>query len=128
MPPARLRAWPKLAVGAATGFAAGLLGIGGGAVAVPAMQVVLRLPLRQAIGTSAATILTTAWLGAIVKNAALGADGSVARSLLLAACLAPAAMLGSFLGGHLTHALPLRVVRGAFVVLMLAAAWKMFAP
>jgi len=118
-------AWKKIAVGLPMGFAAGLLGIGGGALAVPAMQIVLRLPLRNAIATSAATIFTISWLGAIVKNASLASDGSVTRSLILAAILAPTAMAGAYLGGHLTHTLPLRVVRGALVVLMLAAAWKM---
>ena len=117
--------WKKVLVGLPMGFAGGLLGIGGGALGVPAMQLILRLPLRNAIATSAATILTTAWLGATVKNASLGADGTVTRSLLLAACLAPTAMAGSYLGSHLTHALPLRVVRAAFVALMIAAGLKM---
>ena len=119
--------WVKKAgVGLPMGFSAGLLGIGGGALAVPALQIILRLPLRNAIATSATTILTVAWLGAIVKNATLGGDGTVTRSLTLAAVLAPTAMIGSYLGGHLTHKLPLRVVRAAFVGLMLVAAAKMF--
>ena len=121
----RMPALWKIAVGLPMGFAAGLLGIGGGALAVPAMQVVLRLPLRNAIATSAATIFAVAWLGAIVKNASLGSDGTVTRSLVLAAILAPTAMAGAYLGGHLTHTLPLRVVRAALILLMLTAAWKM---
>jgi len=121
----RLACWKKVGVGLPMGLSAGLLGIGGGAVAVPALQVLLRLPLRNAIATSAATILSIAWLGAIVKNASLGADGTVVRSLVLAGCLAPTAMVGSYLGGKLTHTLPLRVVRGAFIGLMLVAAYKM---
>ena len=121
----RLAWWKKIGVGLPMGFSAGLLGIGGGALAVPAQQVVLRIPLRSAIATSATTILTIAWLGAIVKNVSLGADGTVLRSFQLAVCLAPTAMIGSYIGGHLTHALPLRIVRCAFIALMLVAAWKM---
>jgi len=117
--------WKKIAVGFPMGFSAGLLGIGGGALAVPALQLILRLPLRNAIATSAATILSIAWLGAIVKNAWL-VDGTVTRSLTLAACLAPTAMIGSYIGGHLTHSLPLKVVRGAFIALMILSALKMF--
>jgi uncharacterized protein len=117
--------WKKACVGLPMGFSAGLLGIGGGALAVPAQQVILSVPLRNAIATSAATILSTAWLGAIVKNASLGADGNVLRSLVLAAILAPTAMLGSYLGGHLTHVLPLKAVRVAFIGLMLVASAKM---
>jgi len=118
----------KAGVGLVMGFAAGLLGIGGGALAVPAMQILLHMRLRNAIATSTLTIFSVAWLGAIVKNATLGQDGTVVRSLFLAAILAPSAMAGAYLGGHLTHKLPNRVVRVAFILLMSAAAWKMFAP
>ncbi len=37
------------------------------------------------------------------------------------------ATIGSYLGGHLTHTLPRRIVRIAFVALMLLAAGKMLA-
>ncbi len=119
-------AWAKLAIGLPMGVAAGLLGIGGGSLAVPAQQIGLKVPLRNAIATSAATIAAVSWIGAISKNLQLGQEGTIARSLLLAGCLAPTAMIGSYVGGHLTHALPLRVVRGAFIALMLLAAAKMF--
>jgi len=119
-------AWGKLAIGFPMGVAAGLLGIGGGSLAVPAQQIALKVPLRNAIATSAATIAAVSWIGAISKNLQLGANGSAARSLLLAGCLAPTAMIGAYLGGNLTHALPLRIVRAAFIALMLAAAAKMF--
>ena len=48
------------------------------------------------------------------------------RSLTLTALLAPAAMLGSYFGGHLTHMLPLKIVRSVFIGLMLLAAIRMF--
>jgi len=119
-----------LYVGLPMGFSAGLLGIGGGALGVPALHMIIKLPLRSAIATSAATIMTTAWLGAIAKNYGVctAGEGTVVESLRLAACLAPTAMIGSYLGGHLTHRLPLRIVRAVFVALMLVAAWKMLEP
>lgn len=116
----------KAAVGGTMGVVAGILGIGGGSLAVPAQQIALRVPLRNAIATSAAVIATVSWIGAIAKNAQLGDNGSVPHSLLLAACLAPTAMIGAYVGGHLTHKLPLRIVRGAFIAMVLAAAAKMF--
>ena len=120
-------AWRKILVGFPMGIIAGLLGIGGGSLAVPGQQIVLRMPLRNAIATSAATIASISWLGAIVKNARLHPpDGTVARSLLLAACLAPTAMIGSYLGGHLTHKLPLRIIRAVFVAVLALSAAKMF--
>lgn len=118
--------WRKMLVGFPMGVIAGLLGIGGGSLAVPGQQIVLKMPLRNAIATSAATIAAIAWLGAIVKNAQLGDHGTVARSLLLAGCLAPTAMIGAYLGGRLTHALPIRIVRLAFIALLIASALTMF--
>ncbi len=120
-------AWRKIIVGFPMGVVAGLLGIGGGSLAVPSQQIALKVPLRNAIAVSAATIASISWLGAILKNAQLGASGSVVESLRLATFLAPTAMVGSFIGGHMTHSLPLRYVRLAFIALMLASAWKMFA-
>ena len=121
-----LGSWRKVAIGFPMGVIAGLLGIGGGSLAVPGQQLALKMPLRNAIANSAATIASVSWLGAIVKNAQLGPHGTVARSLALAACLAPTAMVGSYIGGHLTHRLPLRIVRTAFVGIMVLAALKMF--
>ena len=122
--------WKKVCVGLPMGFSAGLLGIGGGALAVPALQIFIRLGLRNAIATSAATIMTTAWLGAAVKNYGVQAsgDGTLIESVKLAACLAPPAMVASYVGGHLTHKLPLKTVRIAFIGLMIVAAVKMLQP
>jgi len=115
-----------LAVGVPTGFAAGLLGIGGGAVAVPFQQVFLRVPLKRAIANSAATIICLSIIGATLKNYTLTAAGTpLTDSLRLAIVLIPTAMVGSYLGAGLTHALPVRAVRGAFVALMLYAAWRL---
>ena len=116
--------WRKLVVGAPMGLLAGLLGIGGGSLAVPAQQIILRMPLRNAIATSAATIATISWLGAILKNAQLGDNGTVARSLVLAGWLAPTAMIGGYIGGHLTHRVPRRLIRGIFAAVMILSALK----
>jgi len=115
------------AVGAVMGTVAGLMGIGGGAVAVPLQQMLLRLPLRNCIANSTAIICITAGFGAIAKNATLPPECSLSDSLTLAALLAPTAIVGGYIGGALTHHLPLKAVRAAFIVLLLAAAWKMAA-
>jgi len=129
-PSSRHRAWKSVCVGLPMGFSAGLLGIGGGALGVPALQMVLHLPLRNAIATSSAAIMAIAWLGAAVKNVGVqaGGDGTIAESLKLAACFAPTAMIGSYIGGHLTHNLPIRLVRAVFAALMLASAVEMLKP
>ncbi|MEX0885452.1 MAG: sulfite exporter TauE/SafE family protein [Phycisphaeraceae bacterium] len=159
-PDARVTGPRSVGIGTIMGTIAGLLGIGGGAVAVPLQQVLMRLPLRACIANSAAIICISAGLGAIYKNATLArhaplptdapdlarwqsalvdlvpglADASFAAtpiawqwSLLLAALLAPTAWLGGRLGASLTHRLPIRQVRIAFIILMIVAAWRMAA-
>ncbi len=121
------------AVGAVMGTIAGLLGVGGGAIAVPLQQLLLKLPLRSCIGNSSAIICISATIGAIYKNATLAQHVSGSSpvdwrmSLVIAGMLAPTAWAGARLGASLTHSLPLRQVRLAFIVLMAVAAWKMAA-
>jgi hypothetical protein len=121
-------------VGSIMGFSAGLLGVGGGIICVPLLQRVVRLPLRQSIATSAALICLTSAVGAIGKNATLeelvDAAGvplnlQLSDSLLIAACLAPTAVIGGLLGAGLTHRLPLKWVRIVFIMLLTVAALKM---
>lgn len=120
-------------VGAAMGLSAGLLGIGGGAIAVPMQQALLRLPLRVCIANSSAVMVVSAAIGAVMKNATLAQHGTADQplawwsGLALAGLLAPLAIVGSRIGAGLTHRLPLRVVRVVFVGLMLVTAWKMAA-
>ena len=120
------------AVGAAMGGIAGLLGIGGGALAVPMQQTLLRQRLPAAIGNSAAVMCFSAAVGAVYKNATLPAHGSAAdplhwwSGLLIAAAVCPSAWLGGRVGAGLTHRLPLRAVRAVFVVVLGLAAWRMW--
>ena len=125
--------WPRCTlVGGLMGFVGGVLGIGGGLVAVPLLQRLAHLPLRQCIATSSAVMCVTAVLGAAYKNATLarhvdsaGQMLTIRDSLMIAACLAPTAMLGSLIGARLTHSLPVRWIRLAFVLLLAYAAGKM---
>ena len=125
--------WPRVGVaGSLMGFAGGLLGIGGAPVAIPLLQSLNHLPLRQAIAATSAVMVITAGVGAAEKNLALGsispaAGGPLAvhDSLRLAACLAPTAVIGALLGATLTHVLPVRWVRVAFVLLMAWATVEM---
>jgi len=113
-------------IGGITGFAAGLLGIGGGIATVPLIQTLCRLPLKRCIAVSAATMVLTASVGAAIKLSTLGQHGFTAKQgLAIAIMLTPTAVLGGFLGARLTHRLPLVAVRVVFAVLLLLAAWRM---
>lgn len=113
-------------VGSVMGFAAGLLGIGGGGLAVPLLQVVCKLPLRTCIAVSSGVMCITAVIGATLKVATLDRVGySASDALILALLLAPGALLGSYLGAGLTHRLPLGVVRGVFAIVVLVVALRL---
>jgi len=109
-----------------TGLIAGLLGVGGGVLAVPLQRRFLRIPLRQAIANSAAVIIPTSLLGATAKNLAImdrHIDGT--SPFVLAAILIPMAVLGSFIGSRWTHIAPLKMIRVAFWVLLMVAGTKL---
>lgn len=112
--------------GGVTGFMAGLLGLGGGVIMVPMMQVLGRVPLRQAIASSAMVMSFTAAVGASIKLATLHThDFTILQAMFLVAGLGPMAIVGSTIGAKLTHALPLRVVKLSISVLLFAAAVRL---
>jgi len=117
-----------LSVGFPMGLLAGLLGIGGGAVAVPMQQTVVRMPLRNAIACSSATIFGTCLVAgttALLVGTTKSVVGFPWLPLQIGAILLPSAIVGAQIGAHLNHALPLRVVRIVFVVLMVVVCVKM---
>lgn len=114
------------AVAIPVGLVAGLLGVGGGVLAVPLQRRLLGLPIRTAIANSATIIIATSLIGAIAKNYSLIVHrGGDYRSLILAATLAPLAIIGSWIGSHLTHRLPVRIVKTAFLVLLIVAGMRL---
>lgn len=118
---------PRLVASAtATGFTAGLLGLGGGVLQVPLLQSLCRVPLRQAIATSSAVICLTAVVGAALKLATLPGEGeSVGEALIRAAAMAPTAILGAHLGASLTHRLHLHWVRVVIAIMLLISAYRL---
>ncbi len=116
-------------IGGGAGFAAGLLGIGGGAVIVPALQLAGRVRLRHAIGTSTAAMIASALVGAILKFSTLSKHGlSWTQAALLAAAMAPGAVLGGTFGAELAHRLPLKAVRLAISCLLMIVAVRLAMP
>lgn len=124
--PQPLTAARIVAIAGPTGLIAGLLGVGGGVVAVPLQRRLLQIPIRRAIANSAAMIIGTSFLGAITKNIAYIAEhqGST-DALALALMVAPAAVIGSLIGSHSAHRLPVRWLKILFIALLLFAAARM---
>jgi uncharacterized membrane protein YfcA len=108
-----------LVLGAFTGFAAGLLGIGGGMLMVPFMTMLMARigfdadqVVKVAIATSLATIVFTS-MSSVRAHQRLGA----VRWDVVAA-LAPGIVLGSLLGAQLAGVVPGRLLGGFFGVFL----------
>lgn len=126
--PGTVPAWKAaVLVGIPAGLIAGLLGVGGGIMMVPLQRRLLRLPLRMAIANSATTIIALSLVGAGMKNYAVVSHGLVPwwKPLSMAAVLIPTAMCAAFVGGKLTHTLPVTQVRVAFILLLFVFAARM---
>jgi hypothetical protein len=118
---------PRLATcGLVTGFVGGVLGLGGGFLLVPLLQLVCNLRLKNAIATSAAVLCVTAGVGAVLKLVTLTQhEQSIALALTLAGCMVPTAMLGGWLGAKWVHRMSVGMVRLVMTALILIAATKL---
>lgn len=114
-------------VGFPAGLIAGFLGVGGGVWAVPSQRLALGVRLRNAIANSSTIILPVAVVTSLVLSISISqrTELSIWAGYLIAACLAPSALLGAWLGAGLTHTLPLKWLRMAFHVLLLVAGLRL---
>ena len=89
-----------IVIGFVGGFAAGVLGIGGGAVFVPALVIVLGTDQHIAQGTSLGAVLATSAVAAFVYRRAGNSD--VKSGQWIAVGAAPAGIAGALLAGFLS--------------------------
>lgn len=93
-PPAVAPSVPvALVIGALSGFVAGLLGVGGGVILVPVLTVVLRFPVKTALGTSLAVVAAQAIPGTITHALVGNIDWVIAGGLALG--VIPGARIGA---------------------------------
>jgi uncharacterized membrane protein YfcA len=108
-----------LAIGLSAGLLAGLLGIGGGVVMVPAMVLIMGLDQHVAQGTSLLVIIPAAAFGSFTHHR----HGRVA--LRDAASLAVGGVLGAVLGSVTALSLDEQLLRRLFAVLILVVAARL---
>jgi uncharacterized membrane protein YfcA len=131
MEPAAL--WPLLLILVATalfaGVLAGLLGVGGGIVLVPVLDVALRAggvssdwSMHVAVATSLATIIPTA----IASSRAHAARGAIDWSTVRA--WAPGMLLGALVGSLLAARVADATLAAVFGIVAMLVAIKMFLP
>lgn len=107
------------AVGLGSGVLAGLLGVGGGILIVPALTLGFGLPLPLAKGTSLAVIIPTAILGT-VRNRTAGLT-----ALAPATAVGLAGVASAFLASQISVGLDGRVSSVLFALLLAAVAVRL---
>ncbi len=109
-----------IVIGIITGVAAGMLGIGGAIIMVPALVFILGLSQHQAQGTSLAVMLPP--IGIIAAYNYYRA-GEV--NLKFALILAGAFIIGSFFGSKFALNIPQHILKKIFAILLLLVSLKM---
>lgn len=107
-PPTEQNIWPVIVSGAAVGFLAGFLGVGGGFMIVPSLVLFLGIPMKSATGTSLLVITANSAVSLFGRRHALNVDWS---PLLV---LVPTALLATCLGVWLTKMFSAHMLRRAF--------------
>lgn len=121
--------WPRLGpIALGTGFLAGFLGIGGGIVLVPMLQLIPKVPLKSSIAASANVMRVSSVIGAALKLSTLPTldlpvENPVGRAIWIGGAMGIGGVVGAMIGAKLVHRMPLRELRLVVsVVLALAAA------
>jgi uncharacterized membrane protein YfcA len=108
-----------IVVGAFAGLLAGLLGVGGGVLFVPALTVFIGLSQVDAEATSLLAIMPMALVGAWRQHGYGNVD------LRDGVTLGTAAIPGAILGVAIVNVVPERIVQIAFACLMLVIAYRL---
>lgn len=102
-----------LLTGLGVGLLTGLLGVGGGFIIVPALTMVLHLPLKKAIGTSLLAIGTNSIVAAMSYGSSLNLTWAILPFALGTLVAAPIA-------GRLAHYIPQEKLKVSFAISLLA--------
>jgi uncharacterized membrane protein YfcA len=105
-----------LALGAGVGALTGLVGVGGGFLIVPALVLLMRLPMKAAVGTS---------LLVISMNSASGFAGYLGKVNIpwgLVMLFIVLAVAGSFIGTYLMRFVPQNTLKRLFAAFLIAMA------
>lgn len=109
-----------IAIGIITGAVAGMLGIGGAIIMIPALVFLVGLSQHDAQGTSLAVMLPPIGIIAAYNYYKVG-HVNIKFALILAATF----LIGSYFGSKLALAVPQNVLKKVFAVLLLLVAARM---
>ncbi|MDQ2689492.1 MAG: sulfite exporter TauE/SafE family protein, partial [Chloroflexota bacterium] len=113
------RATPAIGLAFVAGNVSGLLGVGGGVVVVPLMNLLLGAPLAVAAATSNFLIGMTAAAGAYAYLFRGDVDPQLAAPMVLGVAS------GAWLQARVAHRVPTTALRAAFVVVLAYVTYEM---
>lgn len=108
-----------LVQGLGVGVVTGLVGVGGGFLIVPALVVLVGLPMRDAVGTSLVVIAANSAVGFVKYLSVLDAGG-LSVDLHLVVVFAGIGVAGSLVGNAVSGKVPQASLRRGFAVLLVA--------
>lgn len=124
LPPPRHPLLAHLAIaieGLAVGVLTGLVGVGGGFMIVPALVLLERLPMKQAVGTSLAIIALKSFAGFV------GYLGRVDVDWAFMAGFTAVAVAGIWVGAHLVQRVSHDALKRGFAILLLVmGTWMLY--
>jgi len=110
--------WGKFAIGGVAGILPGFLGIGTGAVLVPAFALILRAPIKIAIGSSLICFCANAFLSSIFKFF----QGFTILQVAVPLCIGT--LIGSNIGAVLNKRFPSALLKVMFGVVFLYVSFR----
>ncbi len=116
-------AWALLLLGLLAGLLSGMFGIGGGAVIVPVLTVLMGFELQQAIGTSLAVLI---WPVSIFAVLAYYRSGYI--QIGPAALIAVGLVLGGVVGAEIALSLPGETLKRVYGVFLIYTGWRFVEP
>lgn len=109
-----LSAAKVVACGAVVGFLTGFLGVGGGFLVVPALVIVLRMPMALAVGTSLLVIVLNSISSVVSRVGVMHLDWHVIAPFTIAA------VLGTLIGKRVADKLSGATLTKSFAVMLVA--------
>lgn len=112
----QLKLWKVLVGGAGVGLLTGILGVGGGFLIVPALVMLIGMPMHQAVGTSLVVIAMNSLAGL------LGHLSGITLDVPLITVFITAGLMGTFAGARLSRRVDAGLLRKAFAIFVIGLA------